>query len=132
LPASGEIRLTAASGSGQPHCGKAATTTIPGLNSVRCTNVTLPDLALYLPDLVPLYIDRPVIDSARVGGAFDVTLTYVTARPQPLLSADTPLGTDPGASPTGPTIFQALRNEAGLSLESRRQPVPVRYPSSIR
>ena len=51
---------------------------------------------------------RPVADRTRLAGVFDLDMSYA-----PNLGAD------------GPSIFTALREQAGLALEPARGPVPV-------
>lgn len=55
---------------------------------------------------------QPVTDSTGLKGKYDITLYWVTGL---RLSADEP----------GPTIFQALGEQLGLKLESRKGPVDI-------
>jgi uncharacterized protein (TIGR03435 family) len=66
-------------------------------------------------------MDRPVIDMTGLAGDYDFTLTY-TADPPPNVP-DAKHG-DP-IDFSGPTIFQAVRQQLGLRLEPRKGPAPV-------
>jgi uncharacterized protein (TIGR03435 family) len=68
-------------------------------------------------------LDRPVADLTGLKGGYDFTLTY---------TRDLPPGFAPGAllngeppDTSGPTIFEALRAQLGLSLKPQKGPVDV-------
>ncbi len=68
-------------------------------------------------------LDRPVIDLTKLQGGYDFTLAY---------TRDLPPGLNEGAllngapiDTSGPTIFQALRQQLGLKLEAQKGPVEV-------
>jgi uncharacterized protein (TIGR03435 family) len=57
---------------------------VPGVEGqihVDCTNMTLADLAGYLPDLAPRYIDRPVVDLTGIKGFANYALDKPSASP---------------------------------------------------
>lgn len=65
-------------------------------------------------------IDRAVVDRTGLAGTFDMALDY-----EPYVGA-VPSGTDKAADLSLPaTIFEALREQLGLKLESRTGPVDV-------
>jgi uncharacterized protein (TIGR03435 family) len=79
---------------------------------IDCTNMRLADLADYLPDLAPRYVDRPVVDLTGIKGLYDFGLDWT---PQP-------------ASPdvaAGPTIFDDLERKFGLKLEKQNRAMPA-------
>jgi uncharacterized protein (TIGR03435 family) len=80
----------------------------------ECRNVSMAVFARALPAISPRYIDAPVVDQKGLNGHYDFKLTW---RPQQLDAKG-------GDAPTGPAIFQAVR-QLGLKLESRRLPIPV-------
>ncbi|HWC96084.1 MAG TPA: TIGR03435 family protein [Candidatus Sulfopaludibacter sp.] len=68
-------------------------------------------------------MDRPVVDQTGLKGNYDFTLTYTmdlpaNAPPNFMLNGE-PVDT------TGPTIYQAVRQQLGLRLEARKGPVKV-------
>ncbi len=75
-----------------------------------CANITMGDLANLLPEMAPVYLDRPVLDATGLEGAWDFKLTWV---PRALID----LG--------GLTVLDALEKQLGLKLESRKQPMTV-------
>ncbi|MGA3017282.1 MAG: TIGR03435 family protein, partial [Bryobacteraceae bacterium] len=68
-------------------------------------------------------MDRPVIDQTGLKGDYDFKLTYTQDLP-PNFSPNTMLNGQP-IDTSGPTIFQAVRQQLGLRLEARRGPVQV-------
>ena len=69
-------------------------------------------------------MDRPVIDMTGLAGGYDFTLTY-TADPPSNLPPDAKIKNGEPIDLSGPTIFQAVRQQLGLRLEARKGPVPV-------
>jgi uncharacterized protein (TIGR03435 family) len=70
-----------------------------------------------------LILDRPVIDQTRLAGGYDFDLKF---------TRDLPPGISEGAQvngapidTSGPTIFQAVRQQLGLKLESKKGPVDI-------
>jgi uncharacterized protein (TIGR03435 family) len=66
-------------------------------------------------------MDRPVVDETGLKGEYDFTLTY---------TRDLPLGFPPGAKlngvepdTTGPSVFDAVKQQLGLELKAQRGPV---------
>jgi uncharacterized protein (TIGR03435 family) len=55
-------------------------------------------------------LDRPVTDKTGLDGFYDLNLEWAP---------------DPGATASGPSIFTALREQAGLRLEPRKSPVEL-------
>jgi uncharacterized protein (TIGR03435 family) len=75
-----------------------------------CTNMTMADFADLLPEMAPAYLDRLVVDSTGLKGAYDFKLVWVGAA---LI--------DQG----GLTVFEAMEKQLGLKLEARRVPITV-------
>ena len=68
-------------------------------------------------------IDRPVIDQTGLKGDYDFKLTYTMDLP-PNFSPNTMLNGQP-IDISGPSIFQAVRQQLGLRLDPRKGPVQV-------
>jgi uncharacterized protein (TIGR03435 family) len=68
-------------------------------------------------------MDRPVVDMTNLAGDYDFTLTF-TAEPPPNLPPNALINGQP-IDLSGPTIFQALRQQLGLRLDPRKGPAPV-------
>lgn len=58
-------------------------------------------------------LKQPVVDETKLGGVFNVTLTYAPDR-----GSGAPVG-------DGPSLFSALEEQLGLKLEPRKLPVEV-------
>ena len=93
----------------------------PGVLTAR--GVTLPSLASELS----MWVDRVVIDRTSASGAFDVVLEWaadsVPHAPLTTASPDPPALARPAAE--RPSIFTAVREQLGLSLEPARGNVDV-------
>lgn len=76
-----------------------------------CTKMTMAEFADFLPELAPGYLDRFVVNSTGLEGAFDFKLTWV---PRATIEQG-----------GGITAFDALEKELGLKLEGRRLPITV-------
>jgi uncharacterized protein (TIGR03435 family) len=68
-------------------------------------------------------MDRPVIDQTGLKGEYDFTLTYTMDLP-PNLPPDSMINGQP-IDNSGPSIFQAVRQQLGLRLDARKGPVEV-------
>lgn len=68
-------------------------------------------------------MDRPVVDQTGLKGDYDFTLTY-TMEPPPNLPQNAIVNGQP-IDISGPTVFQAVRQQLGLRLEPRKGPVQV-------
>lgn len=86
---------------------------------LKMTSVTMDYFAYGLGT----FMDRPVIDQTGIKGGYDFALAY---------TMDLPPGVSEGAmvngaplDTSGPTIFEALRQQLGLRLESRKGPVQI-------
>ncbi len=79
-------------------------------------------------------MDRPVIDQTGLNGEYDFTLTYTMDWP-PNLPPDAMVNGQP-IDTSGPSIFQAVRQQLGLRLDARKGPVqmiaPKKAPHSLR
>lgn len=70
-----------------------------------------------------LVMDRPVIDQTSLKGDYDFTLAYTMELP-PNISPDAKINGQP-IDTSGPSIFQAVRQQLGLALDARKAPVRV-------
>jgi uncharacterized protein (TIGR03435 family) len=68
-------------------------------------------------------LDRPVIDLTKLKGGYDFNLAYTRDLP-PGLTEGAMLNGAP-IDTSGPTIFQALRQQLGLRLDAQKGPVEV-------
>ncbi len=82
-----------------------------GLAHRTCKNTSMALFAEQLPRMSPHYIDVPVVNLTELEGHYDFDLSW---QPQQL-QAKTDLA--------GPSIFDAVRDQLGLKLESSRLPV---------
>jgi uncharacterized protein (TIGR03435 family) len=89
--------------------------------------VDMSDVALMLSS----YLDRPVVDRTGIEGLFDVKLQWnpFAARPQPVDDAPSRGGPSrEGPRPdlaSLPNVFDAVEQQIGMRLESRKLPVEV-------
>jgi uncharacterized protein (TIGR03435 family) len=68
-------------------------------------------------------MDRPVVDQTGLQGEYDFTLTYTMDLP-PNIQPNGMINGEP-IDTSGPSIFQAVRQQLGLRLEARKGPVQV-------
>jgi uncharacterized protein (TIGR03435 family) len=68
-------------------------------------------------------MDRPVIDQTGLKGEYDFKLTYTLDLP-PNISPTALLNGQP-IDVSGPTIFQAVRQQLGLRLDGRKGPAQI-------
>lgn len=87
-----------------------------GLAFRNCQNMSMRLLAETLQRISPHYIDMPVVNLTGLNGRYDFELSW---QPQQLREK----GGDGLAA--GPTIFDAVRSQLGLKLESRKLPIPT-------
>jgi uncharacterized protein (TIGR03435 family) len=99
VPAKGGSKLRPLDSEGIPAWGT-------GSGNARFNHSSMAELASGLSDL----IGRPVADRTEIPGVYDVKLTWAPEN-------------QPDA--TGPSIFTALQEQAGLRLEARKVPVEV-------
>jgi uncharacterized protein (TIGR03435 family) len=74
------------------------------------TGAAYPGLDFYLG----LLLQRTVVDKTGLTGKFDIHLEYADETATP---------TDSSTDSSGPSLFTALREQAGLKLDSGRGPV---------
>ena len=70
-------------------------------------------------------LGRPVLDTTRLDGRYDVDLTYTPEAFTAAGLARRGATAFPGVDPNGPPLATALADQLGLKLESRRAPVSV-------
>jgi uncharacterized protein (TIGR03435 family) len=85
--------------------------------SYACTNTTMAQLATQIQTWAPAYLDRPVVDSTELSGAWDFVVSW---SPKALI-------TNPGSGdPSGGfTIFEAVDKQLGLKLVSQKHTMSV-------
>lgn len=71
-------------------------------------------------------LDRPVVDKTGLKGDYDFTLAYTVELP-PGLEAKAKLNGQSidSLDTSGPTVFQAIREQLGLRLDPRKGPAPI-------
>ena len=90
----------------------------PGGSRIRSAHLTMPELA----EILSRRLRRPVLDKTELTGAYRVTLEW---------AADESNETKPGKGAKGkpetdgPTIFTALHDQLGLSLQARKAPIEM-------
>jgi len=70
-------------------------------------------------------LGRPVLDTTRLDGRYDVDLTYTPEAFTAAGLARRGATAFPGVDPNGPPLATALADQLGVKLESRRAPVSV-------
>ena len=70
-----------------------------------------------------LMLDRPVLDQTKLAGGYDFDLSF-TREPPPGLPEGALLNGAP-LDTSGPTLFEALRQQLGLKLERTKGPVDI-------
>jgi uncharacterized protein (TIGR03435 family) len=70
------------------------------------------------------FVGRPVLDRTNLAGAFDFRLSWT---PEGIPMGPPPPGAPPlpPIDPNGPTLFAALREQLGLTLDATRAPLDV-------
>jgi uncharacterized protein (TIGR03435 family) len=87
--------------------------------TLRSKVVTMDYFAFRLSQL----LDRPVINLTKLPGSFDFDLKYTREAP-PGLPENAMINGQP-VDTSGPTIFEAVRRQLGLKLESQKGPVQI-------
>ena len=81
-----------------------------GPRMIRYDDVSMPELASQLSS----YLGTPVSDRTGLGGRYAIKLSFAPVQPDA-----------GGAADSGPSIFTALQEQAGLQLNSGKGPVEV-------
>jgi uncharacterized protein (TIGR03435 family) len=89
----------------------------PGQKHVACQHITMAMLADELQEIAPRDIDMPVVNQTGLPGAYNFKLDWTPA-------VRAAAGASPDA-PAGPTLFDAVEEQLGLKLESKKLPLPV-------
>jgi uncharacterized protein (TIGR03435 family) len=76
-----------------------------------------------LVNTVANVLGTPVIDQTGLKGSYDFTLEWSTARPLP----ESDVSGVPRATPVGPSIIDAVREQLGLKMEEKKGPVDVLF-----
>lgn len=93
--------------------------TVPGRFDLRGRDVTMEQIAEFLPAIGGSGVDRPVVDRTGLNGAFDFTIEFAPG------SLPQGVGQPPNLErdESGPTFIEALQDELGLKLVSQTGPV---------
>lgn len=94
---------------------------------LTCQNVTMARFAEVLSDDVPGYAATSVADATGLEGGWDFTLTFSTAFALMVRDAKS-AGGGVAEGPDFPrviSLFDAVRNQLGLKLETQKRPMPV-------
>jgi uncharacterized protein (TIGR03435 family) len=91
---------------------------VPGRSRLGGRNVSVGFMADLLSQRVDL--GRPMVDATGLAGTFDFLLEFT-----PESHGPTPPGLNTAPDPEGPTFEQALRDQLGLKLESRRSSMEI-------
>lgn len=94
------------------------TSTSSGNAQMTATSITMEKLAQVLTQNLAMELGRVVIDKTGIEGKYDVKLTW---SPENNSAGITNASNE--ASPPGPSIFTALKEQLGLKLESTKGPV---------
>jgi uncharacterized protein (TIGR03435 family) len=91
---------------------------VPGRSRLAGRNVTI----AFMADMFSQRVDlgRPMIDAAGLSGTFDFLLEFT-----PEFRAQMAPGSNPPPDPDGPAFEQAVRDQLGLKLQSRKAPMKV-------
>jgi len=113
---SGKHKMKASDGSPSGCQGIPQGNPQPGVipyQQVACKNLTTEQIATNLRQMAGGYLDKPVIDEAKLSGAWDFDIKW-TARAQL-----------PAAGSDGISIFDAVEKQLGLKLENKQLAMPV-------
>ena len=94
------------------------------VNTIRCQNTTMAELAKNVANWAGAYIDHPVVDATSLTGGYDFVLSWT---PKAALHPAQPTVTGSGAAvdPGGLSIFEALESQLGLKLDVQKHAIPV-------
>jgi uncharacterized protein (TIGR03435 family) len=101
---------------------------------VTCQNLTMAQFADLLPNIAPGYLRTNVEDRTGLEGGYDFTFSFspmgaIQASQAPRPPTDRPPGADAPAESPDPggtvTLFDALKTQLGLKLETVKRPVQV-------
>jgi uncharacterized protein (TIGR03435 family) len=91
---------------------------VPGRIKGGGRDLTLDYFAAFLTGFQGLGLDRPVMNQTGLGGSYDFWMELVRPSSTPL-----PIGVQ--TDPTGPTLFEALRDQLGLKVKATTGAVDV-------
>ena len=102
-----------------PACGPVALLLAPNHTFILGSrDITMDHLAQYLPTLIPF--GRPIVDRTGLEGGFDLSLQFAP-EPNGASTADTAAQ----SNLEGPTAFEALKEQLGLTLKPIKAPLQV-------
>ncbi len=92
-----------------------------GPGRIRATGIEMQALARLLAPSQR----RPVLDRTELVGRYDIDLAYTPEAFSAAVIAQRGGAVPPGVDPAGPSLVTALRDQAGLRLESMKAPVDI-------
>ncbi len=109
---------------GEKYCGYGASNIQGSLMIQDRHGLTIPEFI----STINFYAGRPIVDGTGLTGRFDFHMEFVRERNgggPVLLNGEATLMPNDAADPTGPSIFTALRDQAGLVLTPDKIPLEV-------
>jgi uncharacterized protein (TIGR03435 family) len=98
-----------------------------GLGSITASNATLDQLAAAVED----WVGHPVENMTGLDGKYDFKLEWTPDQASVLSPADAASSPPPPHDYSGPTIFTAVQQQLGLSLQSRKIQAPCEIVESV-
>jgi uncharacterized protein (TIGR03435 family) len=96
------------------------------MKAMSCKNITMEEFSVRLPQWAGLYIDHPIVDGTGLQGGWNFDLSWT---PKTMMPAIPTPGTSvtPGetTAPGGITVFEAVKQELGLTLVKQKRSIPV-------
>ncbi|HEY1760670.1 MAG TPA: TIGR03435 family protein [Bryobacteraceae bacterium] len=95
------------------------------MKAMSCTNTTMAELAVRLPQWAGLYIDHPIVDGTGLRGGWDFLLGWTPKTMMPASLSGTNIAPEEADAPGGITVFEAIQQELGLKLVKQKRSIPV-------
>jgi uncharacterized protein (TIGR03435 family) len=96
------------------------------MKAMSCKNITMEEFSVRLPQWAGLYIDHPIVDGTGLQGGWNFDLSWT---PKTMMPAVPTPGTSVTAgettAPGGVTVFEAVKQELGLTLVKQKRSIPV-------
>jgi uncharacterized protein (TIGR03435 family) len=108
----------------KPDNGPRPASTAP-MKAMSCTNTTMAELAVRLPQWAGLYIDHPIVDGTGLPGGWDFLLGWTPKTMIPASLSGTNVAPEEADAPGGITVFEAVQQQLGLKLVKQKRSIPV-------
>ena len=110
-----KLKESAAGDKGEAGCARSFAEREGATLAAVCTGMRAADIAQQVQSLAPGYFqDGPVVDASGLKGVYDFKLEWITR-------------IEANAGSGGPTIFDAVQQQLGLKLESRKQALEMLF-----